>query len=307
MDPIAPPRVPAAPAASLPAPPPTRRRLALVVGSGSVKCAAAFGLYRALLREGIPIDRVVGCSGGSIVASAIALGFDPETCMRLSAALWTREATRHPDRLALLRILFPRLLGFEPGRFGLRRDTALRAALEGAFGGRTFADARIPLHVTATDFHTGEQVVLGTGSIVEAIRASIAIPFAFAPVAHEGRLLIDGFMSDPLPVNVAMREGGDLIVAMGFESPYQSQVRSAGRFAFQLSSVMTNNLLKASFAFHGLAHHGEVLLVVPRFEQRVRLFDTDKIPYIADVGEQAIAEHLPYLRRLLAADPATAP
>jgi NTE family protein len=258
------------------------------------------------VREGIPIDLVVGCSGGSVVASAIALGFDAETCMRMAAQLWTRDATSQPDRLAMLRSVFPRLLGFRAERFGLRQDGPLRRALEGAFGGRSFAETRIPLHITATDFHTGEQVVLSSGSIVEAIRASIAIPFAFAPHPHEGRLLIDGFMSDPLPVNVAMREGGDVIVAMGFDSPYQTHVRSAGRFAFQLSSIMTNNLLKASFAFHGLAHHGEVLLVMPQFEQRVRLFDTAKIPYIADVGERAIEAQLPYLRRLLAA-PVSAP
>ena len=54
-------------------------------------------------------------------------------------------------------------------------------------------------------------------------------------------------------------EGADVIIAMGFESPYQSRVSSVGRFAFQMSSIMTNNLLRASFAFHGLAHHGDHL------------------------------------------------
>ena len=66
---------------------------------------------------------------------------------------------------------------------------------------------------------------------------------------------------------------------------------------------MTNNLLRASFAFHGLAHHSEVIPVLPRFTERIRLFDTHKIPYIVDEGERAMAEQMPYLRRLLDAAP----
>ena len=175
-----------------------------------------------------------------------------------------------------------------------------------AFGDQRVDDTRIPLFITATDFHTGEQVVLQRGRVVDAIRASIAIPFAFKPWEVDGRLLIDGFMSDPLPVGVAMREGANVIVAMGFESPYQTRVTSIGRFAFQMSSIMTNNLLRASFAFHGLAHHAEVIPVIPRFGERIRLFDTGKIPYIIDEGERAMEEQMPYLRRLLAAAPAPA-
>src|SRR6185503_3514452 len=160
-------------------------------------------------------------------------------------------------------------------------------------------DCNIPLHTTATDFSNAEQVVLSRGRIVDAIRASLALPFAFPPVRIDGRLLVDGFMSDPLPVGVAIREGADVVIAMGFESVYQERIHSPSRFAMQLSSILSNNLLKAMFAFHGAAHHGELLLVVPQFTQRVRLFDVEKMPYIMDVGERAMAEQLPYLRRLL--------
>src|SRR6185436_12468849 len=108
-----------------------------------------------------------------------------------------------------------------------------------------------------------------------------------------------GFMSDPLPVGVAIKEGADIIIAMGFESPYESRIDSPARFAFELSSVMNNNLLKSNFAFHNLAHHSEVIPIVPRFSQRIHLFDTEKIPLIVEEGERAAEEQLPYLRRLL--------
>ena len=275
-------------------------RLAVVIGSGSVKCAAAVGLWRVLQREGIVPDLLVGCSGGAVFAAGLALGHAPAEVEALAARFFTREATSRRDRGALWRAAFPRLFGFTE-RWGLRDERPLLAALRGGFGERTFADARVRLLCTATDFHTGEQVVLGDGAIVDAVRASIAIPFAFAPWRLGGRLLVDGFLSDPLPVGVAVREGADVILAMGFESPYQATVRSAGRFAFQMSSIMTNNLLRASFAFHGVAHHGEVVPILPRFERKVGLFDTAKLPYVVEAGERAAEEQMPYLRRLLSA------
>ena len=285
------PTAPTAPAARAP-------RLAMVAGSGSVKCAAALGLWRVLAREGITPDLLVGCSGGAVFAAGLALGHSADECEQMAVRLFTREATSRPDRRALWRAAFPKLFGFGE-RWGMRDDRPLLAALRTAFGDRTFADASHRLLCTATDFRTGEQVVVGEGRVADAVRASIAIPFAFAPWPLGGRLLVDGVLSDPLPVGVAVREGADVIVAMGFEAPYQAHIRSPARFAFQVSSIVTNNLLRSAFAFHGAAHHGEVIAVLPRFERRVGLFDTAAIPYVIEQGERAAEEQLPYLRRLL--------
>ena len=276
----------------------TAPRVAVVVGSGSVKCAAAIGLWRVLQRAGIGVDLLVGCSGGAVFAGLLALGHAPDEAESIARHCFTRDATSRRDRGALWRAVLPRVFGFGE-RWGLRDDRPLLAALRRAFGDRTFADARTPLLVTATDFHTGAQVVLSDGPLVDAVRASVAIPFAFAPWPSGGRLLVDGFLSDPLPVGVAVREGAHVIIAMGFESPYQPAVRSVGRFAFQVSSIMTNNLLRASFAFHGSVHHGEVIPIIPRFTRRVGLFDTAMIPYVVEEGERAAEEQLPYLQRLL--------
>ena len=280
--------------------PAPRKRLAIVVGAGSVKCAAAIGLFRVLQREGIRPDLVVGCSAGCVYATMMALGWDAARAAELTAGLWTREVTAKPDRLSMLRMTFPRLFGFNV-RFGLKSDRLIMQRLQQAYGDRTFADTEIPLFITATDFATGEQVALQQGRLVDAMRASIAIPFAFPPWEIGGRLLIDGFLSDPMPIGVAIREGADIILAMGFESPYQSRITSGSRFAFQLSSIMTNNLLRASFAFHGTAHHDEIIPIIPEFKERIRLFDTAKIPYIIDEGERAMEAQVPYLRRLLGA------
>jgi len=275
------------------------RRVALVIGAGSVKCAAALGLLKVLDREGITIDMVVGCSGGSLYAALIGLGVDVATAEEMTRRLWTRELTKRRHYPSLLRALLPQVFPFRES-FGLVDDRLILERLETAFGKHTFEDARIPLYLTATDFHNGEQVVFSSGRLVDAIRASIAIPYVFQPWSIDGRLFVDGFLTDPMPVGVAIKHGADVIVTLGFESAYQRSTTSVLRFAFQLSSIMSNNLLRANYAFHNLAHHTEILPIIPQFRESINLFDTDKIPYVIEEGERAAEQQLPYLRRLLA-------
>jgi NTE family protein len=282
-----------------------RKRVAVVIGAGSVKCAAAIGLQKVLAREGIGIDLVVGCSAGAIYAAFIAAGRDAAASAELTRRVWTREITSPRNRRALWSMLMPKWFGFS-AEFGLRDDHLIMSRLREVFGEQTFDSTQIPLYITATDFATGELVAIRSGRIADAVRASIAVPFIFKPHRVDGRLCIDGFLSDPLPVGVAIKEGAGVILAMGFESPYQEEVSSAVRFAFQISSVMTNNLRRAYFAFHSMAHHDDVIPIVPQFRERVGMFDTGKIAYIIEEGERATEAQLPYLRRLLSAAPSAA-
>lgn len=280
--------------------PDRRKRLAVVIGAGSVQCAAALGMWKVLQREGIGIDLLVGCSGGSLYASVMALGDDLDACDRLTRGLWTPSLTRRRDLRSILSAFMPRLFGFD-GAFGLIDDRPMLGALDRIFGERRFEDTRIPLHVVATDLENGQKVVLGAGRVRDAIRASIAIPYVWKPWKIDGRMLMDGCASDPLPIDVAIREGADVILAMGFESPYPSRIRSATRFAFQVNSVYTNNLLRANFAFHNLVHHADIIPVLPEFDRPIRLFDTAQIPHVIEQGERAAEAQLPHIVRALEA------
>jgi len=279
---------------------PHGKRVALVIGSGAVKCAAALGLWRALSRASIGVDLLIGCSGGSLFATTMALGYPPEDAIDKTRRLWNRRVTEKRHWPSLLRAILPQVFRFDE-RFGMIDDRAMWRSLQSAFGEQTFADARLPLRVVATDFHTGEQVVLSEGRLADALRASVSIPYIWPAWRVADRLLIDGSLSNPMPVDVAIREGADIILAMGFESPYPRQVKSISRFAFHLNSIMTNNLFRANFAFHNLAHHAELIPIVPDFSRPISLFDTDQFPYVIAEGERAAEAQLPYLRRLLGA------
>lgn len=274
-----------------------RRKLGVVIGSGSIKCASAIGLLRVLERERIPVDLLVGCSAGGIYASALALGWDLESLERKSCETWEGLFARL-DYRSVLQGLLPGLFRGR-GPVGLLDERRLRAALESLYGETAFADARVPLHIVATDLKTGDSVILSEGRLQDAVRASIAIPVLLRPVAINGRLLFDGGASDPLPVSVAIREGCDIILAMGFENPLHEEVGSLMSLVTQTTRITINNLLKSTYSFYSAAHHAEIVPIIPTFDRHIGLRDSSLHPYIIERGEEAAVKQLPFLRRLL--------
>ena len=156
--------------------------VSLVIGSGSVKCAAALGVMKVLSEAGIAIDRVVGCSAGALFASLVALKYDTVSAIDITLRTWTKDLTSKPSRIGYLRLLAPKIFGFKPDNFALRDDSSMLERLNSVFGDRRIEDTPIPLHITATDFATGDLVEITRGRIVDGIRASLALPLAFSPV-----------------------------------------------------------------------------------------------------------------------------
>ena len=273
-----------------------RPRLALVVGSGGIKCVAAVGMWKVLQREGIRPDLVVGCSGGSLYTASMALGMDADEAERISHRMWDGLFKRVHYRSVLRGLLPSRLGGSE--RIGLIDDRAVAANMRELYGDATFADTRIPLHIAATDLHSGERVELSAGSVADAVRASIAMPLLLRPWPVAGRLLVDGGVSDPLPISVAIREGADIILAMGFETPPAERLDSLIGVAGQSISSTINHLLRATYAFYSAVHHAEIIPIMPTFDQPIGIGDHHLVPHIIERGERATLEALPYLRRL---------
>lgn len=278
----------------------------MVIGSGGLRCVAAFGVMEVLQREGIDIDMVVACSGGAACGYWVASGRS-DTAQGIAEFADRWQGTF--DRLAYRQILgavFPRWWGFSQ-TFGAIRDDRVNRGLQ-AFVGETRFDAlAIPLHCVATGVKDGEQVVLSSGRVFDAIRASIAIPLVLPPWEVDGRLLMDGAVCSPMPVDVAIREGADIIIAVGFEEALDPAFSSGLGMIKQVISVGVNHLLRAQFAFHSLVHHAEVIPVIPDFGQPVGLRDTHLIPHLVRQGALAAEREVPYLRRLLATLHTTAP
>jgi len=272
------------------------KRISLVIGSGGIKCAAAIGMWRVLQDENISIDNIVGCSGGSMYGSHIAKGTDDKVMDELSRSLWTSNIMQ--GYTASLKASKDGSLRFNE-RSGLVNDSVLNKSLEDAFGDLTFSDLNIPLKIVATDMLSGDKVILSEGKLFDAVRGSIAIPIIFPPWEVDGRLLIDGGASDPLPIDVAIQDGADIIIAMGFSLSYRGRFRSMTAVQEQLNSIYMNNILKSTYAFYNLAHHAEIFPIMPEFDEPLSMFDVDKIPMIIEKGEESTRAQLPHIKRLL--------
>jgi NTE family protein len=273
-----------------------KNQLSVVIGSGGVLCAAALGLSKALRREGLVPGMAVGCSAGSIYAATIALNMDPEEAQRDTLSLFTADIfegyTSHLKAALTGETRFTEASS-------LIDDTVMLQRLTAAFGDKTFADTVFPLYIVATEFYTGERVVISTGRIVDAIRASMAIPLIFSAWKIDGQLLVDGAVSDPLPLDVAIQQGSDVIAAVGFEMPARRHMNSYTAMTTHFNSLYMNNILKSTFAFYNAVHHAEIIPILPDFEKPVGTFDTAQIPYIIEQGEKAAEQHIPYIKQLM--------
>jgi NTE family protein len=270
-------------------------QLALVLGSGGVRSIAALGMVEVLAREGIAPDLIVGCSAGALFGALISMGHAAPKAVEIATGLWTAELTRQHRWNAIPKMVWPRWGGFDAD-FSMRDDRLILSRLCDAFGATRLEELELPLRVTATDSQTGDSKVICSGRMVDALRASIAMPFMFAPQLIDGRRVIDGFVSDPLPVSAA--SDAHAVIALGFEAPMPKRIDGPSRLLAQITSSMTNNLMQARLAA-AKASGMRLLHIAPVLERRVGLFDTGAMPYLVEQGRLATQARLPSIIALL--------
>ena len=176
------------------------KNVALVLGSGGARGLAHIGAIEALEERGYTITSVAGCSMGSIIAGMYAAG-------QLKEA---KEWFLSVDKQLILRMMDINLLSTN----SLVKGQRIIQELEKVVPDRPMEALNIPCSIVASDMISTEEVIFRTGSLFEAVRASISIPLFFQPVQLGARLLIDGGILNPLPLHVVQRTEGDILVAM---------------------------------------------------------------------------------------------
>lgn len=174
-------------------------RVGLALGSGGARGWAHIGIIRALAEGGVRPDVVCGCSIGSLVGAAYVTGqLDP-------FAAWVRSLTWRE----ILGLLDPGLSGG-----GLIRGGRLLRFLREHYRDVAIERSPIPFAAVATDLATGNEVWLRSGSLFDAVRASIAVPGLFGPVLTDGTWLVDGGLVNPVPVSLCRAMGANFIIAV---------------------------------------------------------------------------------------------
>jgi len=174
------------------------RRIGLALGGGAARGWAHIGAIRALHEAGIKPDVVCGTSIGALVGAVYANGDLDWLEHWVSRLTWT----------TVVRLLDLRLSG---GLLGGRKVIDVFAE---RFAGCEIGQLKMPFAAVATELDTGREIWLQEGGVVEAVRASIAIPGIFTPVRHDGAWLVDGGLSNPVPVSVARAMRADCVIAV---------------------------------------------------------------------------------------------
>lgn len=270
----------------------------LVVGAGGAACAAAVGAHRALQRAGVRVDGIAGSSTGAAVAAALALGWEAETTEAVLRRLWVPAVMRGARQRAALRLALPRL--GRGGAFALSEGGALAERVRRAFGEARFEDTRIPLLIVATDLASGERVRVEEGLVADAVRASLSVPLVFPPVPLLGRELVDGALSDPLPVLEAVGWGSAAVVALGFASAAPPRAGGALGAVLATHAAAANNLMRLASAYYDLAAPVRLLRLEPDLGGGTPMFDGSGTAEAIAGGERAMEAAMEDLRRLLA-------
>ncbi len=196
--------------------------LGLVLGSGAAHGLAHIGVLKVLEEAGIHIDVISGSSMGALIGALWAAGHKADDIEKLARSLNSQTAFFH--LVGMGDLSWP-LRGFLKGN-------QIARFLSPYLGGKTFQDLNLPIKITATDVFTAEEVIFESGSVLDAVRASIAIPGIFQAVALRGRQLIDGGIIDPLPVRVLTRMGVKKIIAVNvLQGP--TQLREINRMRLE--------------------------------------------------------------------------
>lgn len=270
-------------------------RLALVLGSGGVRSAAALGIAQVLADEGLKPDLVVGCSSGALFGACIAMGWSGREGLDAAMRLWSADLTEKRRWRAWFELLAPKLAGFDAD-FSMRDASLIRERIESAFGVTRIEDLPIPLRVATTVASSGAPFMVDHGRVSDAVRASMALPFLFPSVDFQGRRLTDGVLSNPLPVSLA--SDARAVITVGFRGAMPRRVDRASRLVAQVTTTMINNLQAAQVK--AAQNAGARLLPLELdIDRRIGLWDTAAMPRIFEIGRRAACEQMPAIRRLL--------
>ncbi|MGH8298243.1 MAG: patatin-like phospholipase family protein [Steroidobacteraceae bacterium] len=249
------------PRATAAAPPgataPHRLRIGLVLSGGGARGIAHVGVLEVLEKLHVPIDAIAGTSMGAVVGGLYSSGLSPEQIEATVRSMDWQEAFRdRPPRedLTLRRkqedenflVKFP--IGIKNGRPVLPKGLIQGQSLTEMLRRLTLPVARItnfndlptPFRAVATDLETGQEVVMGSGDLTSAMRASLSAPGVFAPVERGGRLLVDGGVSDNVPVDVARAMGVDVVIVVDVGYPLlpRNKMTSVTAISSQMLAIL---------------------------------------------------------------------
>ncbi len=284
--------------------------IGLALSGGGARGLAHIGVLNVLTRENIKISFIAGVSMGGVIGGLYSSGYSPEEIEKITRGLnWGRLFSPSPLRNSLLgtqkglsektlisirfddwKPVIPRAITSGQNLSQFLETLTVRGGIRSSI---SFDYLEPPLRIICTDLSTGEQVVLSSGSLSEAMRATMAVPVAFTPAEIDRKFLVDGGLVDPVPVDVVRMMGDFPVVAVNTTSDLLSaeSVDNLIEIADQTTTIMSMHRKQEALL-------AADLIIAPDMAGRVST-DFDNIDSIIEAGEKAAEEALPRIRQLL--------
>lgn len=265
--------------------PKLKQKIGLVLGSGGFRGFAHIGVIQVLKENNIPIDFLCGASIGSLVAAYFSLYSDSN---KLEDEIIMNKKEKLPT-------LFD--LGF---RGGLVSGRKFEIFLERMLKRKTFNDCKIPLSIVATNLINGRAVVLNQGNLATAVRASSSVPLVFEPVKYKGHLLVDGALSDPVPVDVIKKMGADIVIAVNLYHPNEfiDKRFSLPIIALRSTRIVLHNLAKTSIEGADVVLNPDTSNFMRKNGYK-RYFDPPVAKALIEIGRKETERCLPEIKKIL--------
>ncbi|MBD3224750.1 MAG: BamA/TamA family outer membrane protein [Caldithrix sp.] len=291
-------------------------KIGLVLSGGGSRGIAHIGVLQVLEQYDIPFHLIVGSSIGSVIGGLYAAGYSPQEIEEITKTInWDKiyrdEANRRDmffrqkgitDRY-LLSIRFDKLQPFIPNAFSPGQkvlsklsELVLKAKYHAL---NDFDDLRIPFRAISTDLISGQLIVIDDGDLAEGLNASLAVPLLFSPVEKDSMLLVDGGLRTNLPVDVAIQEGMDLVIAVDITAHLRerNEIKAPWEIVDQATTILSD-------LSDQMQREKADILIEPLL-QNFNNTDFSQIDRIIQHGRDAALIQIPRIKQLI--DQASAP
>lgn len=255
-----------------------RKKVGLALSGGAARGFAHLGVLKVLAEYEIPIDYIAGTSAGSIVGAGIACGLSVAESIEIGKKMsWFR------------------MTGFSYSAKGILSNASMGDFLSKQYPCKNFEDLKIPFAAVACDLETGKEIVLrDKGDLATAIRASCAIPGVFAPVPHEGKLLIDGGVVSLVPAKAVRNLGAEIVIAVDVNACGASYWGTPSTFLgvfFQSAMMLLRTAGKSQ-------HYRADVVIIPEISH-LRPDEIGKMNEFIKAGEEAAIAKIDDIKKLV--------
>jgi len=257
-------------------------KIGIALGSGGARGLAHIGVLKVLEENNIPVDYIVGCSMGAIIGACYALNPNIKEEEKKVLSLTKR------DLLKLIDLASPKR--------ALISGNKIRSFIKELIGDKSFSDTKIPLEIITTDLESGKEVRISKGKLADAVRASISTPGIFLPVRFGKKLLIDGGVVNPTPIDVVKEMGADVVI--GVDLTMQSKTKFENPSVIEIL-MQSFRVLRTQTVRSNVHSVKNAIIIKPNLSNRLDYFKFYDVQKFIKEGERAAKKALPKIKKLI--------